>query len=164
MTGEPAKPAQVAPATPALPTITQQHLDEQNWQKGMTAGLIAAIAGAAVWAAATYFTETQIGWLAIGVGALVGFAVRKCGQGVEKRFGFLGAGLALGGVLLGNIFAVIAFAAKQLGVGFFTMLGQFDWGRAPSILGSFMGPIDFLFYAIALYEGYKLSFRQIEQK
>lgn len=143
-------------------TITQQHLDEQNWQKGMTAGLVAALAGGAAWAAVTYFTEMQIGWLAVGVGALVGIAVRTWGRGVEKRFGYLGAGLALGGVLLGNVLAVVAFASKELNIGFFQMLGQVDWGQVPGILKSWMSPMDFLFYGIALYEGYKFSFRQVE--
>lgn len=38
------------------------------------AGLAAGLVGAAAWAAIAWFTHFQIGWLAWGIGALVGFA------------------------------------------------------------------------------------------
>jgi hypothetical protein len=157
-TGSSSEPARPESGSPG---ITSQLLAEQDWQKAVTAGMIAAVIGAALWAIITYITEMQIGFMAIGIGFLVGFAVQKYGKGVEKRFGILGAGLSLAGVLLGNLFAIIAFASHEFGVGFFQMLGAFDWGAAPSLITSTLGPIDLLFYGIALYEGYRFSFRPI---
>ena len=56
---------------------------------GALAGLVAAITGAIVWAILTVTTECQIGWMALGVGALVGFALRIGNGG--KLFGIMGA-------------------------------------------------------------------------
>ena len=47
-----------------------------NLPPGVVAGLGAAIVGAAIWAAITAATDYQIGFMAIGVGFLAGFAVR----------------------------------------------------------------------------------------
>ena len=84
-----------------------------NLPLGALAGLGAAIAGAAIWAAITAATEYQIGWMAIGVGFLVGFAVRVVGKGSEASFGVVGAVLALLGCLLGNLLTLAWFAAQQ---------------------------------------------------
>jgi hypothetical protein len=46
-----------------------------NLAKGATAGLIAAILGALAWAAIVYAARLEIGYLAWGIGGLVGFAV-----------------------------------------------------------------------------------------
>ncbi len=43
--------------------------------KDVAYGLVAGALGALVWAAVVYFTEYEIGWIAWGVGAMVGFAV-----------------------------------------------------------------------------------------
>ena len=59
-------------------------------------GLIAALVGAAIWAAITVETGYQIGYMAVGVGFLVGFAVRIFGKGTTQAFGIIGAVLAFG--------------------------------------------------------------------
>ncbi len=92
-------------------------LQERRLFLGALAGLAAAFVGAVVWAIVTVTTKYQIGLVAIGIGALVGFAVRIGNGG--KAFGILGAFLALFGCVLGNYFSLIAFASAQLHVGFF---------------------------------------------
>jgi hypothetical protein len=90
---------------------------EKNLLLGGLAGLAAAIVGAVIWAVITVTTDHQIGWMAIGVGALVGFALRIGNGG--KTFGILGALFALFGCVLGNYFSLIAFASTKEHVGFF---------------------------------------------
>src|SRR6266702_8306688 len=97
---------------------------EKKLLLGGLAGLAAAIIGAIVWAILTVTTKYQIGWMAIGVGALVGFALRIGNGG--KLFGILGAFLALFGCILGNYFSLIAFASAEEHVAFFTMLNNAD--------------------------------------
>jgi hypothetical protein len=83
------------------------------------------------------------------------------GLGIEPRFGYLGAALALVGCGLGNLFAVLGIFAGQESVSFFSLLGQVRWTALPRIMAATFSPMDVLFYGIALYEGYKLSFRQL---
>ena len=128
---------------------------EKKLLLGGFAGLAAAIIGAIIWAVVTVTTKYQIGWMALGVGALVGFALRIGNGG--KAFGILGAFLALFGCILGNYFSLIAFASVEEHVGFFTMLNNSDSGKVMSALWDDFLSTSVLFYAIAVYEGYKFS-------
>ena len=71
-------------------------------QGAVLAGLIAAGLGAYLWAVITIATGYQIGFMAIGVGVLVGSAVRGFGKGIEPVFGVIGTTLALLGCAAGS--------------------------------------------------------------
>jgi hypothetical protein len=47
-----------------------------DFLKWVIAGTIGGVVGAAIWAGITYSTNYEIGWIAWGIGVLVGFAVR----------------------------------------------------------------------------------------
>jgi hypothetical protein len=135
--------------------------EEQNLVGGVLAGLAAAVAGAVVWALITVATGYQIGFMAVGVGFLVGYAVRQAGKGLGQGFGIAGALLALLGCLLGNFLTVVHFVAEAENLGYFDTLTRIDLAAIPELMAITFSPIDLLFYGIAIYEGYKLSFRQI---
>jgi len=122
---------------------------------GGLAGVVAAVVGAIVWAVITVTTKYQIGLVAVAIGAFVGFAVRTANGG--KAFGILGAFLALFGCVLGNYFSLIAFASTQQHVGFFTMLNHADPGKVAAVMWDDLLSASILFYAIAVYEGYRFS-------
>jgi hypothetical protein len=136
---------------------------EQSLFIGFFGGLAAAIISAIIWAAITLATEIQIGYMSVGVGFLVGFAVRTLGKGFEKRFGYLGAALSLFGCILGNFFAIVVVIAQMQSASLLETLLFFI--TAPmAIIDAFkltFQPIDLLFYGIAIYEGYRFSFKQI---
>lgn len=128
-----------------------------NLVLGILAGAVAAAIGAAIWAAVTLASGWQIGWMAVGVGFLVGFAVRFAGEGSSMAFSVAGSLLSLLGCLAGNFFTGIGFVAKELDLGFFELLGQFNYGATGELLSATFSPMDLLFYGIAVYQGYKLS-------
>ncbi len=138
---------------------------EQNLPLGIVAGVVAALVMAVLWAVITVATEYQIGYMALAVGFVVGFAVRFAGKGIDQAFGITGAVLALIGCLLGNFFSIIGFAAHEWGMSYFEMLSGFL--SEPSLIVEVMketfSGIDLLFYGIAVYEGYRFSFRNIEE-
>jgi hypothetical protein len=136
---------------------------EQNLSLAVMGGAVAALIGAALWAAITVFTQFQIGWMAIGVGFLVGFAVRWLGKGIGLSFGIAGAVLSLLGCLLGNLMSACGFVALEKSVPFFRVLQPVlqNPALAFDLLKAAFHPMDILFYAIAVYEGYKLSFRRL---
>jgi hypothetical protein len=119
------------------------------------AGVGAAIIGAVAWAIVTVSTKYQIGFMAIAIGALVGFALRIGNGG--KAFGILGAFLALFGCVLGNYFSIIAFASAQQHVGFLTMLNHADPTKVVDLMWDDFLSASVLFYAITVYEGYRFS-------
>ncbi len=136
---------------------------EQNMVMGTLAGLIASVAGAGVWAAVTIVTEYQIGWMAVGIGVLVGFAVRYSGKGIGQAFGIIAAAISLFGCVLGNVLTVSYFIAANEQMAYMDVLTQLNFAIVVDLLTATFGVIDVLFYGLAMYFGYKYAFRQITQ-
>jgi len=136
---------------------------EQNLPLASIGGLVASLVGAAIWAGVTLTTGYQIGFMAIGVGFLVGFTVRSLGKGITRSFGLLGAALSLLGCAVGNLLAVTAILANAQQIPFGTALAGLDAALIREIMLAYFRPMDLLFYAIAVYYGYRLSFRQLTE-
>ena len=136
---------------------------EQNLRAGFAAGLTAAVAGGVFVAMVTYASTYRIGLItmALGMGFLVGYAVRIAGQGVDRSFGFIGAGLSIVGCVLGDLLMLSAELGKQEGISFISILTQLDFATADKILRNM--PINLFFYGIVVYEGYKFSFRKFTE-
>ena len=128
---------------------------DRRWFLAGFAGFAAAVIGAIVWAIVTVTTKHQIGWMAVGVGLLVGLAVRLAKGG--RAFAILGACLALFGCVLGNFLSFVAFFSTQEHINVFTALANVDYARAGEVLWDDFLSASFLFYAIAVYEGYRFS-------
>ena len=80
--------------------------------RGITFGVAAGAFGAAAWAAIVYFFALEIGWLAWGVGMLVGVAVLFGNEGQKsKKAGIAAALIAASSVVVGKYAAVRAFAS-----------------------------------------------------
>jgi hypothetical protein len=146
-----------APVPGASSTI--QPPARSNLGLAIIAGIAAAVVAAIIWAVVTVETEFQIGYMAIGVGFLVGFAVRL-GNGTGPVFGLTGAILALLGCLLGNFFSMIGFVAKGQHMNILSALSAIDLSRVPEIMAATFNPMDLVFYGIAVYEGYRFSQRK----
>lgn len=136
---------------------------EQNLALGIIAGSVAALAGSIVWAIITVVTNFQIGWMAIGVAFGVGWAIRRFGKGVNKIFGVVGAGLALLGCIGGNFFMIAAVIAQNEATSIIDViiLMILNPDIVLELFVQTFSPIDLLFYAFAIYYGYRFSFRQI---
>lgn len=140
--------ARVDQATPMPP--------RSNLALAFLAGLIAAVIGGVLWAVVTVSTNYQIGFMAIGVGFLVGYAVRF-GRGNTAIFGYVGAVLALFGCVLGNFFSLVGYVAQNQHVSVLTALSTIDYAKVPAIMMESFQAMDLLFYGIAVYEGYRFS-------
>ncbi len=150
---------------PALLEMAMERLrSEQNFGAAVLAGLAAAVVGAVAWAAITAVTGYQIGYMAVGVGFIVGSAVRVVGKGVDRVFGIAGALLALLGCLLGNLFTVCYFVSVAVEMGILEVLTMLDPAIVIDMLVTTFSPMDLLFYGIAVYEGYRLPFRQLTEE
>ena len=136
----------------------------QNLAMGIVAGLVAAIVGGVLWAVITVATNFQIGFMAVGVGFLVGYAIRVAGKGLSPTFGYVGAILALFGCLLGNYLTIIGFVAKDADMGVFELLTLIPVDVVIDAMIENFSAIDLLFYGIAIYEGYKLSFTDLSEE
>jgi hypothetical protein len=148
-----------APAEMSHEEAIEQLRALQNFALAVPAGLAAAIVGAVVWAAFVYFTEIKLGLIVVAVGALVGYAIRRTGHGLDPQFGILGGACAALGWALGTVLCDIAFVAKNVDRSFFEVLTTLGVGQSVSLAFRAADGMDLLFLAIAVWEGYKLSFR-----
>ena len=149
-----------------LERLMQDMKSKQNLPFAIAAGLIASVIAAFIWATVTYITNYQIGFMAIGVGFLVGYAVNFFGKGLTVTFGIVGAVFSLIGCLLGNLLMTIIAASRLEDSS--TAMVMTVLLTSPGIILEIMketfSPIDLLFYAIAVYEGYRFSIRQISEE
>ena len=144
---------------PTTQPVIEQLEDQPNLLMGLVGGIIAMFASAIVWGAITYFTEYQIGWMAIGVGFLVGAAIRFFGRGKTVIFGISGATLALIGCLLGNLIFYSGVIAREEGFAFldifmFLLLSPL---AAAEVFTMAFSVMDLFFYALAAYVGFSTA-------
>lgn len=140
------------------PAIEQLE-DQPNLLMGLIGGVIAMLVGAIVWGAITYFTDYQIGWMAVGVGFLVGIAIRFFGRGKTLIFGVSGATLALIGCLLGNLIFYTGIIAREEGASFLEVFFFFlvTPAAAIEVFTLAFDFMDILFYVLAAYAGFSAS-------
>ncbi len=143
-------------ATGALKSGT---VEKRSLALGCAAGVVAAAIGAALWAMISYMTEYQIGWMAIGVGFLVGIAVRQFGKGTDTSFGILGGALALAGCLAGNLLTICLVLSREKAMSLLDVISRLDADLVVTLMGATFNPMDLLFYGLAIYAGYRYSFR-----
>jgi hypothetical protein len=144
---------------PSTQPVIEQLDDQPNLLMGLLGGGVAMLVGAIIWGAVTYFTEYQIGWMAIGVGFLVGLAVKFFGKGKSPIFGISSAVLALIGCALGNLIFYSGIIAREesapfLQVFFILLLSP---AAAIEVFSVAFGFMDILFYALAAYTGYSTA-------
>lgn len=151
-----------APISTAVPLEVLRA--EQNLPMGVLGALGAALIGAVLWAVVSVATGYQIGYMAVAVGFLVGYANRMLGKGIDNIFGIVGAVCALIGCLLGNLFTVFGYLQKDLGVSVGTALSTIGLSGGIELMTETFSAMDLLFYGIAIYEGYKFSFRQVDPR
>ncbi len=160
------EPSDTAVDPVKLEQLMNEIKSRQSLSMAILGGLIASIVAAAIWAIITYVTKFQIGFMAIGVGFLVGFAVNYLGKGMTTTFGIVGAAFSLFGCVFGNILTTIIAASLQEGVPVSGIILAFleNPKLIAEILKETFSPIDLLFYGIAVYEGYRFSIRQISEE
>jgi len=137
---------------------------EQELPKAILTGIIVGIIGALLWGTITVVTGYQIGYMAIAIGAAVGFSMRFVGKGIDQIFGISGGIIALLSCVLGNFFSIIGFIANAEGLGYFETLNLFDYSQLIPIMSETFSGMDLLFYGFVAYEGYKFSFRTFTEK
>ena len=138
--------------------------EKENFSFAIIAGILTSLIGAGIWAVVTVASGYQIGWMAIGVGFLVGMSTRFAGNGISPQFGYSGAFFALLGCVLGNFLSIVGFIAMEEQMGYIEVLMALDYSLVPEIMTSTFQPMDLLFYGLAVYEGYKFSFKQLSEE
>ncbi|HTC30187.1 MAG TPA: hypothetical protein VK702_05625 [Candidatus Acidoferrum sp.] len=130
--------------------------DGSNLVLGIAAGLVAALIAAIVWGLISSTTRFQIGYMAIGVGFVVAFAMRIAGRGHDKRFAIASGLISLLGCVLGNYFTVcFSIAAKEHADVLAVTTGLLP--RFVDVITATFDLMDLVFYAIGAYFGFRYA-------
>jgi hypothetical protein len=146
-------------STSSTPSAIEQLDTDSNLIMGLIGGGVAMLVSAIIWGVITYITEYQIGYMSIGVGFLVGFAVRYFGKGHSMIFGLSSAVMALIGCVLGNLLFFTGVIAREEGVSFLEVF-FFLLATPVATIELFtltFEIMDVLFYGIAAYVGFRTA-------
>lgn len=138
--------------------------EEENYPFALIAGIITGFVGAVAWAMITVATNVQFGYMAVAIGAGVGYVMKLAGKGVTNRFRITGAVIALLSCIMGNFFTIIMVISKAQGIGIFEILLTIDYAMVPSFMLENSDLFDVLFYGIAVAEGFKFSALNEQEK
>ena len=143
---------------PAAQGMAQALQPAGNFGLGVAAAIGAAVIGAIGWAVITSITNYRIGFVAVGVGFLVGMAIERFGGG-DARLPVIGAIVALIGCVLGDMLADAHLVSRDLHIPLSTVLSH------PHALWDVYTAgfrfLDAVFYAIAGYEGFRFGARGV---
>jgi hypothetical protein len=145
-------------------TVYAKFILDQKYLNALIYGFLASIVGALVWAVVSIYTKHQFGYLAIGVGALVGFTIKYAGKGFELKYSLLGAFVSLFGCLLGNLLTVIGFTTQEYQIGFWQIISTLNLNTIIQVMIETFKFMDIVFYGLAIYEGFRFSTMKFTEK
>jgi antitoxin component YwqK of YwqJK toxin-antitoxin module len=159
-----AAPGKAAPKKQPSELALKKLRRYQSFLYALIGGLLITATAAAGWAFITAMTGYQGVYLALGVGVLVGIAVRFFGAGIKQIFGILAALLALTGSLLGYYLSQNGFLEElQLA----RIMGIPDYLDQELMLNSMRDsfvPLDLVFYGLAGLLAYFIAIRRINSR
>lgn len=158
-----------APKPERDPLKLQHYIDlrrsQQNLPAATLAGFIGALIGTAVWLGFTVAVNTQIGWMAVGVGLIVGAMVRHTGHGFDRVFGIMAVGASLAGCAMGTLLAGCWLLATESEEFIFAELVlSLTPGLVTRIFQAMLTTTSLVFGGVAVIAAYWLSIRRIRRE
>ena len=136
---------------------------KQRLLLGTLGAIVGALIGAIAWGAITAATHFQIGYMAIGVGFLAGYGMRTLGGGRDRADGFIAGAVAFLGCVLGNLLTVVIDFAPHdnahRSIVELTLMVVMSPKLAWFLLTQSFNIMDLLFYALAVYAGYRTAIK-----
>ena len=125
-------------------------LSEQNYQAALISGLIATILGAGIYAVTAVAAGYLVSYLAIALGAFVGFTIQFLGRGIESRYAVLASILAVVGCVLGNFFVRLILSGRVYGESASDIASQITFQSLVDFTVSSFRPLSILFWLLAV--------------
>lgn len=128
------------------------------------AATVGGAIGAVIWGAIAYFTHHEVGYVAWGVGGLVGFCVKMASEEMDETFaGIIAAIGSVVSIMAGKLLAAIFM------VQWFIQQGKVPGGLPAEIQGQMVGMafaasfgvLDIVFFVLAIATAYRLGSGQV---
>lgn len=92
----------------------------QRFLKAVAYGVPAALVAAIAYGLLSRALRIEFSLVYLGIGYFIGYIIRTYGRGVQPRFSYLGAGLAIVAILLGDMISIFGMTS-------FFSLGNFAY-------------------------------------
>ncbi|MDJ0908517.1 MAG: hypothetical protein QNI99_04965 [Woeseiaceae bacterium] len=141
--------------------IAETLIGEQNFIMGLAAAVVATLAGALGWGAISVATGSMIGFVAIGLGVLVGYGMQVFGRGLTAKYSAVAAILSVIGCLAGNFVAGVMFQMKATGLSPGDILTGLTIDDLIAFYADTLQPMDLVFWALALGAAWSFATRKL---
>ena len=159
-----AAPGKAAPKKQASEVAQKKLRRYQSFLYALIGGLLITATAATGWAFITAMTGYQGVYLALGIGVLVGIAVRFFGAGIKRIFGILAALLALTGSLLGYYLSQNGFLEELQLARIMGIPDYLDQELMLNTMRDSFVPLDLVFYGLAVLLAYFIAIRRINSR
>ncbi len=141
--------------------LAESLIAEQNFVNGLAAAVVASIAGAIAWGAISMATGYMIGWVAIGLGVLVGYGMQMFGKGLTAKYSAVAAVLAVVGCLGGNLAAAVMFEVKNYGASVGEVFSTLTMRDIIAFYTETLEIMDLVFWLLAVGAAWQFAPRQL---
>lgn len=123
---------------------------KQRFTRALIVGIPTALGLGIAYGMITRFIPITFSIVYVGIGYLIGLVIQKYGRGVQPKFSYLAAGLAI-------VSFVLADAVQYLGLGNLIYVFQLIPFLIQSYLGSINGLINLAFMAFGVVTAYRMA-------
>lgn len=133
--------------------------------KWLFAGLVGAAAGGALWVAVGHFTHHEVGWIAWGIGALAGAAVRKAAGNVHGAAPGLAAVASAAAGVAAAKYVVVMLLVNEIAPQIAAQRPDLDLTDVRSaVFADSFGAYDLLWFGLAMFTAFRVgSGLQVQQ-
>ncbi len=142
---------------PQLDPVSAQLKARSGLAGAVFAGAVAGALGVAAWVLLTWQTGSIFVVMALGIGYLVGMAVRVFGGSSKPIFGLTAALLTLVASVFGLVLSAAAIIARQEELPFQEVVGSLDPAIVIQVLEQVTSPITIIILLFAVYESFRVA-------
>lgn len=136
----------------------------QSLRQAIMAGMIAIVLFAVIWSMLTATVGRIFPWMTMLLGALIGLAVRRAGQGLDWRFPVTAAVLAFVGSVFAKLVIAAGTTAAEFDVSTIAVLGAVTTMTWPVFFAEAMTPADWAFAIFAAGIAALLAGRRLNRR
>jgi len=143
--------------------LADQLEDEQNFLLAVVSGSISLIVCAFLWALFSYASGYSYSFMAIIVGAVVGYTIKISGKGIKIKFGILAGILTVATIILGTMLVGAIDAAVYYDTTPWQAFFQQSFSDRMNEYLRYINLVDFAFMIIGIGFSSKYAFRNLSK-
>jgi len=131
--------------------LAENLISEQNFAAAVIVGAVATVLAAVIYGITTAVWNFSYGFAAVGIGIAVGISMQYLGRGIRTRFAVVASVYTIVGCVLGNLFRVIMYLARENAISPLDVIRNNDFSDLAARAVSYVSYIDLIFWCVAVW-------------